>query len=137
MGLGADFTFKWEGTNVIERVKRAVERSEVAVAEVAVTEAKVVVHRITGTLSRSIHAAQPGTTDGASDEEAAFGGSDLTAAVVPVWEGDQALLEVGSWISYAINEEDLHPYLYPSIEKAAAEAPAIFEQAFAEEGLKV
>jgi len=131
--------FEWYGDDILGSCRRAAARGTIALAETVVSSAKDRVHRLTGTLSRSIHAAPDGY-EGAGDQPQAEGGADLSGASyaeLPTWVGeDQAVILVGSWIAYACVEESRHPYMAPALEAVMGSvAEDIFQQAFAEEGL--
>jgi hypothetical protein len=139
--MPADMTkFTWEGEQITVKVRRAIGRGSVALAETIVSEAKQRVHRLTGTLSRSIHSA-PDAYMGEGDHESAKAGEELGGALVtslPTWVSPgQAVILVGSWIPYACVEESRHPYMAPAVEAALGRAADIFAQAFREEGLGV
>jgi len=137
--------FEWRGNDIVAAVHRAAARGVVALGETIVSEAKQRVHRLTGTLSRSIHSApdnyQGGSDyDDARDPEHGGSGRDLAAGAVigelPTWVTEsQAVVLVGSWIPYACVEEGRHPYMQPAIEAAMGRALGVFQQAFREEGL--
>lgn len=131
--------YEWYGDDILSSCKRAVGRASVALAETVVYEAKDRVHRLTGTLSRSIHAAPDGH-EGSGDHPRAEGGENLQGSVtaeLPTWVGEnQAVILVGSWIPYACVEESRHPYMAPALEAVMGSvAEEIFQQAFAEEEL--
>lgn len=136
-------TFEWNGANFIEAMHTAVSRAQIAVGSLAVSEQKAVVHRLTGTLARSIHIA-PKDYVGESDQAKAAAGLDLQtdgggAAFynLPTWVGDDAYLEEGSWIDYACVENNRHPYMAAGMDLAISRARAIYQQAFAEEGISL
>ena len=137
--MSAELTkFVWKGDELVVAVHRAVARSMVALGETVSSEAKQRVHRLTGTLSRSIHAA-PDNYMGTGDYEQAKE-ADLAAgaavAQLPTWVGqNKAVILVGSWIPYACVEEGRHPYMAPAIEVAMGRVLGVFQQAFREEGL--
>lgn len=120
----------WQGAQVLTKAKRAIERAEVATLEEASAEATRVVHRITGTLARSIHAAPIDYVGPADESVARSGRKIMNAADIPTWQGWQAMGEVGSWISYAIYEERRHPYLAPSFHMATQQFTTKLHQAF-------
>jgi hypothetical protein len=136
------YTLNWKGAEIKSKVKRAVSRSMIAWAETAVYNMKTRVHRLTGTLSRSIHAA-PRDYQGSGDEGSAASppkGSAMTLPAmgeIPQWVGDGAVVRVGSWISYAKYENDRggdHQFLEPAVEAATSGYHAQLEQAMREEG---
>lgn len=131
--------FVWTGAEVKTAGRRAVNRTMVALGARTSSGAKQRVHRLTGTLSRSIHEAPPDyATQSAGDHEAAKT-TDLAGsatAKLPVWDDKgEAALEVGSYLPYACVEEARHPFLAPALDEAMAGAEETFRQAFAEEGL--
>lgn len=137
--------FTWDGAEAKAKARRAVNRAMVALGARTTSGAKQRVHRLTGTLSRSIHEAPPdyatqATGDLKAAQDAAHGGQeqDLAGsemAKLPVWdEHSEAAMEVGSYLPYACVEEARHPYLAPALDEAMASAEATFKQAFAEEG---
>jgi len=131
--LGGGVIIRWDGGKRSREVTRACERATLAIAEHAASEAKIRVHRITGTLSRSIH-----TFDeeyrGQGDEAVAKDGEvqGLRAANV---KGGVVTVLVGSLISYAKYEERLHPFMKPAFDVAIEGAGARFRMALAQEGI--
>ena len=103
-------TFEWRGEEVKQKVERATGRAMVSWAENVIAGAKRGVHRLSGTLSRSLHAAGRNYS-GDNDERAAKVGSLSMGGVgssmnLPDWDGSKtrAYIEAGSWITYAIYE---------------------------------
>lgn len=135
------FRMNWKGDDVKRRAHRAIERGMIATAETAVSEAKQRVHRLTGTLSRSIHAA-PAQYNGEHDHRRAriidLAEDGGIAQGLPTWRDDSAIIWVGSWLPYAFVEEVVrkHTYLGPAFDLAKARAVEKFRMAFAQEGLK-
>lgn len=130
-------SFEWHGDDIQDRMKRATGRAVVAIGENISMEAKQIVHVVTGTLRRSIHTA-PRYYGGGSDESAAATADLSNVGVEGVsFEGAAALIEVGSWLSYASVEEVNrgHTYIEPAVELVRSRANQIFEQAVREEGL--
>jgi len=110
--------FDWLDNPILKDVKTAAERTLTKTAERIQNNAKAVVHQITGTLNRSIHFAELDYEGGADYSIAK--NSDLRINQVPIRKSPDGGLgiEVGSWVFYAIIEEDRHPYLKPSVEEA-------------------
>lgn len=100
--------FVWKGRQVSDGVRRAVEKGMRDWGDEVTDQAKARAHVITGTLQRSLHTA-PGGYDGSGDESVARGqaigsGGIGGLAGVPNWDGETAVIDVGSWVSYAIHE---------------------------------
>jgi hypothetical protein len=118
------------------KARRASTRALVGTAEHGISLAKANVHRVTGTLSRSLHTAGR-NYQGESDYEAAKAadlqnGSVTTSQVS--WEGDTGVIWAGSWIPYAVFEESLHPFLGPAFDVAREQQGSLLQKAFHEEG---
>lgn len=154
---------EWDGDMILRKVDRAIGRSVIGIGEHISAEAKVIVHKQTGTLARSIHVAKI-NGDHELDEELAHGpgkggerpehtppsrvgnplfetvGMDLGLEPVlasEVVHEHSALVEVGSWIAYACVEETgrHHQYMQPAFEMVEPTGWETIEQAFDEEGL--
>lgn len=108
---------------VKEEIKDAVDGIIMGVAEDIIMAGKRNVHRVTGTLARSIKADRPGDvrdrTEEATNRDLAHpiprpsrGGSNQF--------GRRASLAVGGTTFYAIYEELLHPYIWPAVDEARA-----------------
>lgn len=133
--------FRWNGPAVLAEVHRRTEDGLKAIAEDVASNAKEIVHVVTGTLQRSIHVATPGAGH-AGDENAAASGVDLQRMLggqaKAKRSGGGATIEVGSWISYAAVEEALiggsrggnHAYLRPAVDRARSAAQAKFREGF-------
>lgn len=132
--------YAWYGRQYDEAGKRALSRGAVAATNEFVSNAKMIVHRDSGTLSRSIHAAPPNYHENQGDESKAASGVDLVDVAgynFFKWEGDRAHAQAGSWLGYAIYEENLHPYLAPALAMARQTAQHHFDMAFREEGMNI
>ena len=116
-------------------MRRAAGRSIVAIAEHVAADGTRNAHVVTGTLRRSIHAAEVGY-DGGGDEETA-----RTAKIGNVsqasYEGHGASVEVGSWLPYACVEEvgRGHQFITPAVEASRGYADGVVLQAVKAEGL--
>lgn len=118
----------WEGDELLARAARATGRGLVGIATSITSHAKVFVHKMSGDLRRSIHAAKPAS----SGQREARTGSDAKLA------DDLFLLEVGSWLDYACVEEvgRGHQFMQPAVETVSgAEAFNVMKRAWMEEGL--
>lgn len=130
----------WNGLTIQSKIDRAAGRAIVGVGVLASVETKRVTHKITGTLARSVHAAEPMEYH-ESDEQDAAGGADLMENVGELHAGKipfGQVIEVGSWISYACAEwvGRGHPGVTQGLEVTrGARTDAIVKQAFIEEGL--
>lgn len=130
----------WNGMSIIDKKNRATGRAIVGIGMLIAADTKRLTHRVSGTLARSVHAAEIGA-DHDGDEERAESGADLMMGMVPkatpVGELGMAV-EVGSWLDYACVEwvgRD-HPGLTQGLEGVrGARADAIVMQAFREERL--
>lgn len=138
MALNKKGSFVWHGQRIKRKLERAVARATIAWAMLVSTEAKMDVHRVTGTLSRSIHAA-PSNYDGGSDIMLAKA-SALSGIVgqVPRWLGNRSVAEVaaGSWIDYAKTERQrggTHDWLSRAVTVADAKFPFILARAMGQE----
>ena len=132
------FIKMWAAGPVVNKVTRAKERALVAVGERIVSEAKQVVHRISGTLSRSIHLAQPGYTGPADQSRARSLDLHRRGSIVPLkTAGGDLVLLAGSWIDYAEDELDRggsHDYMTPAVEIAEGASKEALQRALAAEG---
>lgn len=122
--MPATVSVRWNGDEVSRRFHRAVGRGTIGIAERISREAKQFVHVITGTLRRSIHVARTGTS------------GNVGANWQNVMRRDGAVVEVGSWITYACVEEvgRGHRYMQPALERGRSYAVQIMRRAFKEEG---
>lgn len=132
--LGGGVVIRWDGAERNREVTRACERATLAISEHAVSEAKARVHRITGTLSRSIHTFNE-EYKGQGDERRAQNAA-IEGLKVANTKGGVITVLVGSLISYAQYEEALHPFLAPAFTIALAGGPLKFRMAMAQEGFK-
>jgi hypothetical protein len=129
-------TFEWHGDNIEQRVLRAVGRSQVAWGEQVTSKMRSVVHRLTGTLSRSLHTAKAGYT-GESDESTARAGAAV-ANQDPGTSHGRAIVEAGSWISYALYEMrrgGSHDYVTDAVRSANGDYGETLKRAIMQEGL--
>lgn len=135
--------FTWLGSEVSARTALAENAALVAIAQDVVAGGKMYVHRLTGTLSRSIHAAPVGYEDGEGDRGSAMAGSDLGGAFgmsidMVTQQGNGAAIWAGSWIIYAYIQEIIRGNLYmtQAVDDVSGErAQSHMTQAFAEAGL--
>ncbi len=128
---------EWHGPEIQKKMQRATGRAVIAIGENVATEAKMIAHVVTGTLRRSIHTAPRGYL-GSGDEGAAQSANLSNVGMEGVsYEGAAALIEVGSWLSYACVEEvgRGHQFITPAVELVRTRAHSIFQQAVREEGL--
>ena len=123
----------WLGHEIEEAMEEIVEEASLQTVLVAKMYMKERVHRVTGTLSRSIHVA-PTDYEGSTDQAIA-----TASEVIDVPYGDWDVagryygIAVGSWIEYADDEElrgGSHENMGPSFEMAVQEYPTFLEQAF-------
>ena len=133
--LGGGVVIRWHGAERAREVTRACERATLAISEHAVAEAKGRVHRITGTLSRSIHTFDE-EYKGQGDEQRAQNAA-IQGLTVAKTKGGVITVLVGSLISYARFEEALHPFLKPAFDVAMAGGQARFRMAMAQEGITI
>lgn len=114
----------WEGGDIRVRFKRAIARGTISVSEQIAARAKVNVHKVTGDLARSIHAAKADT----------LGDQEMSQQNVLTEEG--TLTEVGSWLAYACVEEvgRGHQYMMPAVEAVRGTTARTFRAAFKQEG---
>jgi hypothetical protein len=131
----------WNGLTLQHKIDRAAGRAIVGIGVLASVETKRVTHKVTGTLSRSVHAAEPMEYH-ESDEVDAAGGADLMMDAGQLHAAKTyvgRVIEVGSWISYACAEwvGRGHPGVTQGLEVSrGVRADNIVKQAFMEEGLK-
>ena len=129
----------WNGMSIIERKNRAAGRAIVAMGMLAAADTKRLTHRISGTLARSVHAAEVGADHGADEETAV--GADLMMVKglpYPVVTPLGVMIEVGSWLPYACAEWQgrSHPGIEQGVEGIrGARSDMILRQAMREEGL--
>lgn len=100
-------SFKWFGDKIRRKAESAVGSAAIAWGETVVSEEKQRVHRLTGTLSRSLHVATD-KYNGTNDERIARSGVVTTQQLggIPRWVAGKSKAKVaaGSWISYAGDE---------------------------------
>lgn len=129
---------EWNGPEILRRSNRAAGRGIIGFAVLVSRETKIITHKMSGTLARSVHAAPAHYELGESDEKAAESGMDLGMVVPsPTHTPIGPAVEVGSWVSYACVEwvGRGHPGVTQGLEAARPRADAIFLQAYKEEGL--
>ena len=90
----------WDGREIAARGRRATGRGLIGIGMAVSTEGKRNAHVISGTMRRSIHAAPHGHSGG-NDEATAAGGTDIPDTQIPSWQGNDPVIDVGSWVSYA------------------------------------
>ena len=137
MARRANVRLEWHGEKIEGKSRRAVGRAMNAWGAQVVAEAKNDVHRLTGTLSRTLHTAMRSYK--ASSDKAEEGGGAVATGDLPEWEGDSAFLVAGSWVSYAIHELRRggdHDFLTRAVNRANDRFKSSLQQAFGEEGLK-
>ncbi len=132
---------EWNGMSLAEKASRADARALIGIGMQTVRETKIVTHRISGSLARSVHAAPVGYEGYETDKSQAEGGADLmmqhaNTAPTELPDGGWAI-EVGSWMPYACVEwiGRGHPGITQGLEAARSMAGRIFAQAYREEGL--
>lgn len=117
----------WHGDEIQARAERAVGRAIIGNAELHAANASANVHRISGNLSRSIHAAKTNTI------------GEIPADQQNIIERPHVrMVEVGSWLPYACVEENRggsHSYMQPAHEWAWPLFGNQLKRAFREEGL--
>ena len=136
-------TFVWRGEEVKDKVRRATGRACVGWSEDVISGSKQAVHRLTGTLSRSLHSAGRNYRGGSDERAAKVGalpaGGVTSGKSLPDWGGgDTAYIEAGSWISYAIYEwarGGSHDFLTAANSAANSRFPMLMRKALAEERL--
>jgi hypothetical protein len=136
------YTFVWHGEELKHHVEHALSRAAVGWAQQVVMAAKMIVHRVTGTLSRSLHAA-PRDYNGAGDFEQAKTTSLDTGAAgagyeLPKWDNGHAYIAAGSWIQYAAAEFSkggTHDYLSGPVAQANQNFEGLVKKAMGEEGI--
>lgn len=119
-------------------VRRAYARTSIALANKGVARMKKLVHRRTGTLSRSIHAsASEGGHEG--DLEVAKDGVAIVEVIAPEWLGNNTYdTYAGSWLPYAAIEAargGSHDFFTPAVAVVEREMQRTFKQALKAEGL--
>ena len=125
---------QWFGGQIKAGAERAQLRAALAWGEQVSSRAKMRAHRISGTLSRSIHAA-PEDYD-RDDEPQAKTAEVPTVRPSPTPDG--VIIAAGSWMSYAEFERrrgGAHDWLTQPAEESNAKFPITLRQAWAEEGL--
>lgn len=131
----------WNGMSIIEKKNRACGRSIVAIGMLVAADTKRLTHRISGTLARSIHAAEVNAEHDEDEEARMAASADLMATKgIPLPSNTRfgAAIEVGSWLPYACVEwvGRNHPGITQGVEGVRGiRSTAIIAQAFREEGL--
>lgn len=130
--------FEWHGKKVEAKAKRAIESASVQWGVTVAQKAKGIVHRLSGTLSRSLHAAPDNYN---IDDTAAAMVSTMPLEVgnIPRWVGSKAMVAAGSWIDYAIYEKargGLHDFLSTPARETNSKYGDMLRRAFARQGLK-
>lgn len=117
----------WHGDEIEVRAERAVGRALIGNAEQHARHASEHVHRISGDLARSIHAAMVDTM------------GDIPADGENIIRKDHVrTIEIGSWLAYACVEENRggeHSYMQPAHEFAWRLMGTQLKEAFRQEGL--
>lgn len=118
--------FEWKGAEY--KVKVAAKAAELLLrwGDMVAAEAKSTVHRVTGTLSRSI-ATFAEARDTAAEER-----PDIGSLAKELEHADKATILVGSKLPYACVEENRHPYLGPAVSKANSMVKLLAERVFAQ-----
>lgn len=131
----------WDGKKLTAKATRAQQRAILEIGDEVAREAKELAHVITGTLQRSIHTA-PENYQGEDDFEAAYSGADLQdsnpATVYNIdLEPTGVGISVGSWVDYAIIEEEArgHEFIQPAVEAVRHRADAVMVKHWKMEGL--
>lgn len=130
-------THEWHGDRVNESVGRAVIRAEIAWGETAVSKSKQLpVHRLSGTLSRSLHAA-PADHDVDETRQAEV---SVIASTPPKERASDPVIRIawGSWIDYAGFERKRggsHDWMTGPTAEASGAYPRTLESAMAAAGL--
>lgn len=129
----------WHGMTIQDKSNRACARALIGIGMETSRATKLVTHRISGTLARSVHAAPVGY-EGAEEDATEATGSDLMmqhAGTIPTIHPLGRAIEVGSWLPYACAEwiGRGHPGITQGLENARTKANVIIAQAFREEGL--
>ncbi len=138
--------FTWTADEVLAKAKRAHERALVAFGYSISQQSKTIVHKVTGTLGRSIHIAQDSYSDSIDDLQHAKdhkrGGDELDVGAAQgnmtelvTWTGSVGSLSVGSWLEYAQRIETRYPYMAPTIQSMQGRFLGLLQQAMSEEGL--
>lgn len=132
-------TKTWNGLDFLARLDRAAGRGIVGIGVAVSNETKRVTHVQSGTLRRSVHAAEPNADHGGDEGSASHGDMLLMSMGVHAKESELGpVIEVGSWLDYACVEwvGRGHPGIQQGLEAVrGARADGIVMQAFAEEGL--
>jgi hypothetical protein len=129
--------FKWNGPQLQVAMHTAIARAEVAWGVDVAMKAKAIAHRISGTMSRSMHCA-PGDYD--TDDTAQAQGSEMAIIVgaTPRWLSEfVADVAAGSWVNYALFEMrrgGAHDFLTGPYNEAMGEYNGRLQQALREEG---
>lgn len=133
-----NFEYQWKGDEITQAVKMAVARAEVAWGVDVAMKAKARAHRLSGTLSRSLHAA-PGNYDKDETKEAQQSELPIVVSGTPSWVSEYvATVAAGSWINYALYEMrrgGAHDFLTAPVTEAEGEFEGKLKQALAEEGV--
>ncbi len=122
-GFRSHVHIEWRGPQVAEELKGAVDNIIKDIAEDIISNAKTNVHKITGTLGRSIKADRPGNVQ---DRTGAATTRDLGHPVPNPHRGGtnqfgrKAVLVIGGTTFYAIYEELRHPYMWPAVAQSKA-----------------
>lgn len=132
---------QWNGLTIMDRAHRAAGRGIIGIGMAVGVETKILTHKLSGTLARSVHVAPARYELGETDEKLAEAGHDLALSVrtmhaTPTPEGPA--VEVGSWVSYACVEwvGRGHPGVTEGLEAVRGpRANKIMQQAFFEEHL--
>lgn len=131
---------EWYGPEVQMRVHRASGRGIVSIGMHISNATKIITHKLSGTLARSVHVA-PGFYESAGSDERYSLTADLGpqfSHIEPIPTKDGPAVEVGSWLSYACVEwvGRGHPGITQGMEAVRGQvAWAIMKRAFREEGL--
>ncbi len=132
---------RWNGLELHARMDRAHARAIIGIGMEVTRETKILTHRISGSLARSVHIAPVGYEGADDDQRQAEGGEDLAFAFAHT-KAEEApyggrMIEVGSWMPYACVEwvGRGHPGITQGLENARGTAWEYIAQAYREEGL--
>jgi len=128
----------WHGMSIRHKTDRAAARALVGIGMEVARETKLVTHRISGTLARSVHAAPVGYEYAAEDaRDAVEHDLLLREALHPTPLPTGPAIEVGSWLPYACVEwvGRGHPGVTQGLEIGRAKTDRYVRQAMREEGL--
>ncbi len=117
-----------------DNIRRAWARTAIALGERGVADMKGRVHRLTGTLSRSLHVSAK--EKGHESDVGQAKSSDIKETISPNWDKGSYDVLAGSWLPYAGPEAGRggsHDFFTPAVEVVKRNVESTYKQALEDE----